>query len=262
MIFYFSGTGNTKWAATTLAKALGEELVDIGAYVYSDNNGGKSPFTLKKNERLGFCFPIHGWQPPGIVRRFLSLVQITACGNYCYAVCTCGDSIGEAMEIFKKDLDKRGLHLDASFTLIMPESYVALPFMYTDTLEREQEKKMQAEKDLVLYTEMIMARRREEHHLVKGPTPWFFTYVVGGYFNRFMISDKKFTVDDDVCIGCGKCAKSCPVGNIVMKEGRPDWKHDNSCTSCLACYHHCPHHAINYGNITRKRGQYYYMMRG
>ncbi|MCI7256823.1 MAG: ferredoxin, partial [Prevotella sp.] len=27
---------------------------------------------------------------------------------------------------------------------------------------------------------------------------------------------------------------------------------------CLSCYHHCPHHAINYGNITKKRGQYFF----
>ena len=81
--------------------------------------------------------------------------------------------------------------------------------------------------------------------------------MIGAYFNRFMITDKKFTVDADVCIHCGKCAEVCPVGDITFDD-TPVWKNDSSCTCCLSCYHHCPVHAINYGRITRRRGQYYY----
>ncbi|MBR2290977.1 MAG: EFR1 family ferrodoxin [Prevotella sp.] len=71
-----------------------------------------------------------------------------------------------------------------------------------------------------------------------------------------MITDKKFMVDEDVCIKCGKCAKVCPVDNITGTP--PEWQHNGRCTSCLACYHYCPVHAINYGERTRKRGQYYF----
>ena len=52
--------------------------------------------------------------------------------------------------------------------------------------------------------------------------------------------------------------ESSGVGNIELKEKLPSWKHDGSCTCCLSCYHHCPVHAINYGAITRRRGQYYF----
>jgi NAD-dependent dihydropyrimidine dehydrogenase PreA subunit len=39
-----------------------------------------------------------------------------------------------------------------------------------------------------------------------------------------------------------------------MKDGLPQWQSD--CSGCLACYHVCPHHAINFGKMTQKKGQY------
>ena len=106
---------------------------------------------------------------------------------------------------------------------------------------------------------LIMERRRGIIELEQGATPRLYSYVIGGYFNKRMITDKKFMVDQDVCIKCGKCAKVCPVDNI--KGTPPSWLHNGKCTSCLACYHYCPVHAINFGNITRKRDQYYFNRR-
>ena len=51
------------------------------------------------------------------------------------------------------------------------------------------------------------------------------------------------------CTGCGLCARTCPVGNIEMQNGRPAWLH--RCENCLACYNWCPVHAIE-GAIARK----------
>jgi hypothetical protein len=55
---------------------------------------------LEEGERLGFCFPVHGWQPPRIVRRFIrqSTFRLLP-STYVYALVTCGDSIGRTMEM-------------------------------------------------------------------------------------------------------------------------------------------------------------------
>lgn len=255
MIFYFSGTGNTRWAAERLSEVTGERLL----FIPEELKKGANDYELQEGERLGFCFPVHGWQPPRIVRRFIrqSTFHLSP-STFVYALVTCGDSIGRTMEILNKELAPKGLQAQSLFSLVMPESYVCLPFMYTDSPEREKEKITKATDDLEQYATMIVERKRGEVHTVRGVTPWTFSHVIGAYFNARMISDKKFTVDNDLCIHCGRCQKACPTGDILMNNGLPTWQHDGSCTNCLACYHHCPQHAINYGKITLQRGQYYF----
>ena len=137
MIFYFSGTGNTRWVAQQLSQATGERLVDIAQALRQN----ALHYTLEHDERLGFCFPTHGWQPPHIMRNFIERVAITCSTNtYTYAITTCGDDTGETMTIFNNDLRKKGFHASTLFSVIMPETYVCLPFMLTDTPAREHQK--------------------------------------------------------------------------------------------------------------------------
>ena len=122
MIFYFSGTGNTKWVAQQLAEATGEQL----RYIPDELREGKLEYTLQEGERLGFCFPTHGWQPPRIVRDFIRKSTFHCSPStpslYCFAVTTCGDNMGYAMRILDKELGKQNLHTDARIAVIMPVS--------------------------------------------------------------------------------------------------------------------------------------------
>lgn len=253
MIFYFSGTGNTRWAAQEIAEATGERLINIPDAIRT----GQYTYTLTDDERIGFCFPTHGWQPPHLVRTFIRRLDITNSeGHFCWALTTCGDNMGEAMTILNRELATKALKAETQFSLVMPESYVCLPFMHTDPKPKEERKIAEARRQMVHIIETINARRPGIIELERGATPRLYSYVLGSYFNRHMITDRKFTVDADVCIKCGKCQTVCPVDNI---EGTPPkWLHNGNCTCCLACYHYCPTHAINYGSITRRRGQYHF----
>ena len=255
MIFYFSGTGNTRWVATTIANAIGEELL----YIPDLLRNGRYKFELQEDERIGFCFPTHGWQPPKIVRDFIQKLEIKSEGHFCWALTTCGDNMGEAMTILNKDLAKKGLLAETLFSVIMPESYVCLPFMKTDPEDKEQWKIENAKHQLHHIISIVKDKKRGIEELEKGATPRLYSYVIGAYFNKRMVTDKKFTVDVDVCIQCGKCMNVCPVDNI--KGTPPKWLHSGKCTSCLACYHYCPVHAINFGKITKRRDQYYFNRR-
>ena len=63
-------------------------------------------------------------------------------------------------------------------------------------------------------------------------------------YYRWFITTKKFRTEDS-CIGCGKCEKVCPLGNIRMEKGLPQW--GDRCTHCMACINFCPKDAIEYG---------------
>ena len=255
MIFYFSGTGNTRWAAQLLAEATGEEL----RYIPDELGKTELNYELKDGERLGFCFPTHGWQPPRIVREFIRQATfitepsaISPQPPYIYALTTCGDNMGYAMRIFEKVLQQKGLHTDARFAIVMPESNVCFSFLHLDTDEKARQKVEAARQRMKHICQVSSERQRDVEELVKGGIPFTYTYIIGGYYNKHLITDTKFWVDDKACIQCGLCQKVCPVDDI--KGTPPVWLHNERCTNCLACYHHCPAHAIHWGNM--KRGQY------
>jgi len=303
MVFYFSGTGNTRWAAEQLAAATGERLLFI-----PDELKGTCRYTLTEGERIGFCFPVHGWQPPHIVRQFIKRLAIStsegqpplasqpspsATRHYCYALVTYGDSAGRCLEMLNRELAVAGLQATGLFGLRMPESYVCLPFMYTDSPAREHEKLETSARELEHFADLIRRRVSDQRHFRPGYAPWAYTHLIGRFFNGCLITDSAFTVDAERCIHCGRCAQVCPTGNIALvslnandrpagntrqassdaaqaareaqpcsqqatKDAVPAWKHDGNCTSCLACYHYCPRHAINCGPLTHRRGQYYF----
>ena len=286
MIFYFSGTGNTKWAASKLAAATREDLISIAPYMRADDSSHNlaEPFILKENERLGFVFPVHGWRVPKLVREFIGKMKIQRVSSdasvenkakaddclknspFTYCVCTAGDSIGLTIENLNEvisqnpSLQALGItEVSSSYSLIMPESYIGLPFMDVDPKEREIRKKENAAQELAVVCEEIFDRKEGISRLVKGPIPWFFTKVVGGFFENVLITDKRFHVEKDRCVKCGICANVCPVGDIKGGHGEyPVWLHHKDCLTCFTCYHHCPHHAIEFGNQTQKKGQYYF----
>ena len=185
MIFYFSGTGNTRWVAQQIAEAIGEKLLYIPDLIRNE----QYEFTLQEEERLGFCFPTHGWQPPRIVRDFISRMKVHK-ATFCWALTTCGDNMGEAMTILNRDLAKseglrsaegEPLQAETQFSVIMPESYVCLPFMKTDPEDKEHWKIENAKHQMHHIISVIKDRKRGIVELEKGATPRLYSYVIGVY---------------------------------------------------------------------------------
>ena len=231
---------------------------------------------LTNDEVVGFVFPVHGWRVPRIVSDFMRTLEFHEVdlqnkkGHYTFCLLTAGDTIGRTMERFARELkevkSETTLELNAVESIIMPESYVGLPGMDVDKPEKELEKIKSAEKAIVRFASIVKGRELSQDNfplgwkdLERGPIPDFFSGPVGGFFTRYLITDKPFKVDRKKCIRCGICAEVCPVEDIEGGKGRePKWKHNGKCLTCFACYHHCPSHAIEYGNRTKHKGQYFF----
>ncbi|MDE6272381.1 MAG: EFR1 family ferrodoxin, partial [Muribaculaceae bacterium] len=102
-----------------------------------------------------------------------------------------------------------------------------------------------------------IANEKWEHQYVRGSLPRIKSGLIFPLFKRWGIFPDRWHFTD-ACVGCSKCAEVCPVGNIKMEKTpnglRPNWGKD--CISCLACYHICPRNAVQYGKVTRRKGQY------
>lgn len=162
MIFYFSATGNTRWAALRLSQALREQL-----FFVPEAMAHPQEYYLKPGERLGFVFPVHGWRVPAFLREFISRLVIHAPATpYAYCLCTAGDSVGDMLSYLRQSIQRnaslRSLGVEdvaSAWSLIMPESYVGLPFMDVDKPEREREKKQRAAERLTGIVESVLERR-------------------------------------------------------------------------------------------------------
>lgn len=81
---------------------------------------------------------------------------------------------------------------------------------------------------------------------VKRERVTFFGRVAGWWMRLFPLPSDAYSrfYTAGGCNGCATCVSLCPIGNIVMKDGRPEI--GKRCLTCGACYHNCPSAAIRY----------------
>ena len=255
MIFYFSGTGNTKWAVDELISVTKENCHDIANEI-NESNGESHQYEVKENESIGFAFPVHSWGPPKIVMDFILNLHLKGYNttNYTYFLSTCGDDIGYTIEILSTQLKKVNTQLHAGYLLVMPNTYISFPGFDVDSNAVREQKLGDAKKNIKSIIENIQNKCSGYYFIRKGAFPWIKSKVIYPLFVKYGLSDTSFKVTDE-CIGCSLCASACPTGNVHFNNGRPSWHHN--CTKCLACYHICPAHAIRCGSYSNKKGQYY-----
>ena len=248
MILYFSGVGNSRKVAECAGKMLGETVFPLTEAV----GNKRDALVLQANETLGFVFPVYSWGPPAVVLGALERLHLSSIPAYVYFICTCGDDTGKTADIFRKAVRRKGWECHAGFSVTMPNTYVCLPGFNVDS-SRLANLKLNSMKGRVEFVASCIRNRERKWDCHEGAFPRLKSYVIRPLFNRYMTSPKPFHAED-TCISCGKCEQVCPMHNIRLVDRRPVWGAD--CALCLACYHHCPKHAVAYGGMTRGKGQF------
>lgn len=244
MIIYFTGTGNSRYCAQLLAQLLEDEAVDAFDWLRS----GASP-RLTSARPWVFVSPTYGWQLPRLFAELLRRADFSGCRN-AYFVMTCGSEIGNASPANRALCGEMGLTCRGTLEVIMPENYIALfkvpqPQQARAILRRARPVLEQGAACIRAGQDLPPRPAGLADRLKSGP--------VNSLFYRLIIRDGPFTVSD-ACVGCGKCAGTCPMGNITLTEGRPRW--GGHCTHCMACICGCPAAAIEYGRSSRGKPRY------
>lgn len=244
MIYYFSGTGNSRAIALQLAEWLHEDAVSMSGESWANPSSASC---------IGFVFPVHAWGVPREVERFVRTIQ-SAPTTYCFAVFTCGDDCGLTAEDFSALLRARNVDLRYAASVFMPNTYVPLPFFDTDSPAVVADKLAEAPLRLRFIADSVEQRAVGFSEIRRGAMPWLKSRILRPLFRRFLATPRHFSVVAADCVRCGRCVSVCPLGNIRLAGARPI--HGRHCTDCLACYHACPRHAIAFTRFSRGKGQY------
>ncbi len=248
MIFYFSGTGCSRRVAKEIARVEEDTVINAADVI----SGKVSHAPEGRNDAIGFVLPTYFYGLPSITEALIDEIGLSEVhGRYIYLVMTCGSSTGNACGQFARLLRERGLELSACFAVKTVDSYILL----FDTPKEEEQKRLLAEMDAQARetAERIHNRETGDMNGLKGIFPRFTSAMSYPLYERGR-KTKPFAAGDR-CIGCGKCAEECPVGAILIEDGKPRWVKEQ-CTLCLRCIHGCPERAIEYGRATKRRGRF------
>lgn len=246
MIFYYSGTGNSKYAAKRIADALGDTLLSMNARIKA---GDFSP--VETGERLVVVTPTYVWRIPRIVRDWLMKTELRGAERIWF-VMTCGSEIGDAGRYNDALCKAKGVGCMGTAQLVMPENYIAM--FNAPQADEARAIVAKAEPDI----DRVIASIRAEEAFAptrRGLYDRFMSGPVNPIFYSFCVKADAFAVSD-ACVGCGRCEKLCPTNTVTLHDGRPVW--GKGCTHCMACICYCPAAAIEYGKKSLGKPRYHF----
>ena len=247
VIYYFTGTGNSLKIARDIAAALGDAtLVPVAQAV-------KQVSIDPKTDSIGIVFPVYMWGMPLIMSDF---VKKLAAGSsaYIFGVTNYGGNKAGTLLQLDRELKAKGLKLASSFGIRMPGNYT--PMYGAMAVEKQQKQFAKEQEQIKEIAATVKARKSNSvasDNFIVNSILSGFIYPNGS--KQIPGADKKFMADEK-CNSCGICEKVCPVANIKMTNGKPEWLHH--CQQCMACLQWCPQIAIQYGPKTAARKRYHH----
>ncbi len=245
MILYFSATGNSEY----VAKRIVAETDDIAVSITDCYKKQIYSFD-EKYETLGIVSPTYSWGLPIIVTDFLQRLDLRYKPDYIYFIATYGTTPGQTGRFADNILAPKGLSISAKFSVKMPDTWTPI----FDLSNKEKVRCINEKAELEIDCIIKQIKNFADGDFMKNKLPYLLAKIGHNIEYNLMRKTKHFSLED-ICVGCGLCAKNCPVSAIQIKDCKPQWVKEQ-CVMCLSCLHHCPKFAIQYGNNTKKHGQY------
>lgn len=237
-IYYFSGTGNSLYAAKELQKRIPEiNLIPIVSFLNKD--------IIETNaETVGFIFPVHRMTIPIPVKKFLEKLDLNS-ASYIFAIATRASTEHVAFITIEGILQKRDKSLDSFFTLNMacndPRYKDWCPATNEEITKLESEVQSRIDSIQKIIVNHEISREKDlgsvPAHLLERLLRLGMAYSEHNATKDYFYSDSK-------CTGCGICKKVCLSEKIKMIDKKPVWQRDVKCYLCYACLNYCPVYSI------------------
>lgn len=231
MIFYFTGTGNSLYAA----KELDHDIYSIPQVIHEKELSFNA-------EKIGIVCPVYGHEMPDMVKQFIKRADLNA--SYLYVILTYGANHGGAAQIADKYIRSVGKTADYIMTVLMVDNF--LPgFDMNEQMAMDK----QVERQLEKIKADIKAGKKEIQKATlkdKGTHKMYTTWVKNApetIWADFIVTEE--------CIGCGICTRVCPAGCIRLDKQRAVHSKEG-CQACYACVQACPEKAVVFGDIPMK----------
>ena len=240
LIFYFSGTGNTKMVLDEYVRHFEENGHSVEVRNIDDYYNKKIEDDLNRFNKIGLFYPIHAFNAPANVLAFAKKIEKLDTKKPLFIVKTSGEPLAlnniSSLKV-KSILKKRGIILENEYHYCMPYNII---FRHTDNMAY---KMWESAKKIIPYDcdEIIAGQKKKLKYIPCGRfIAWVFR--IEHWAGRF--NGKKYKVNEN-CVKCGLCVKRCPVHNITIENG--EFKFGKNCLMCMRCSFHCPKNAIKIG---------------
>lgn len=232
-LFFFSGTGMTKYVVEQIATELKRLSITIDVYPIETTPVQNISFGMY--DAMGIAYPVHAFNAPKIVINFAKSLPVTESTD-AFLLCTAGDDHPvnyASSRLLIHILQRKNYRVFYDRLLGMPSNFV---IRYDEPkVERLLSAVNSAAPQIAREIASLTPRKQTSGFATKiasvlGRAEWFGALFIGKLFYA-----------DKSCNHCGVCAKNCPNRNIACgKRIRFGWR----CGLCMRCLYLCPRHAI------------------
>lgn len=236
-LYYFSGSGNTKWAADRFK----ESFHFYGSSVELINIENLERIDIDNCDTIIIGTPIHAEVAPKLVMDFINKLPNNSNGIECVLYATLGANSAAALDIIRKILKNKGYTVVAQSFISMPNNYYfgvgkePSPERINKALDEGQIKIKKIVEEVLKKNKKIDSVSIFRVGIGK---------VSGKGFMKFLPRMARHLTAIEGCNKCGLCLRNCPKGNITFENGHAVFH--SHCIMCTRCIHICPLNAIRY----------------